>query len=174
MKNLLKIAVLILFLSGNAYTKEIVLECNYKENSTIPKLQGQRTYLINLTKKILEDGHFLAPFRIIVEKNYIGWYSINKAPNNMIKDKNKPNWPAHLAKINRVSGDYVWINFYLTLEQFNKFSSMDGDLENKSKFMSGNKKVFDIFDKEIANMSYLQNEQTSKFIGVCNKSERKF
>ena len=52
---------------------------------------------------------------------------------------------------------------------------MDGDLDNKYGFMSGNKKVFDIFDKEIANMSYLQNEQTSKFIGeACNKSERKF
>ena len=173
MKNLLKIAVLILFLSGNAYTKEIVLECNYKENSTIPKLQGQRTYLINLTKNI-RGWALSCSFKIIVEKNYIGWYSINKAPNNMIKGKNKPNWPVHLAKINRVSGDFVMINFYLTLEQFNKFSSMDGDLDNKYGFMSGNKKVFDIFDKEIANMSYLQNEQTSKFIGVCNKSERKF
>ena len=173
MKKLLWIVVLGFLLSGNANAKEIVLECDYEEASTIPKIQGNRTYLINLTKKILEDGTVGAPFRIIVEKNYIGWYAINKAPNNMIKDKNKPNWPAHLLKINRVSGDYVIVNFYLTLEQFNKFSSMDGDLDKKSRFMSGNKKVFEIFDKEIANMSWMQFGG-SKFVGVCNKSERKF
>ena len=173
MKKLLAILVLSMLITGNTKAKEIVLECDYKEASTIPKIQGNRTYLINLTKKILEDGAVGAPFRIIVEKNYIGWYSFFKTPKEPIKDKNEPKWSAHLTKINRVSGDYAIINFYLTLEQFKKFSSMDGDLDNKNYFMSGNKKVFEIFDKEIANMSWLQFGG-SKFLGVCNKSERKF
>ena len=173
MKKLLWIVVLGMLINGNAHAKEIVLECDYKEASTIPKIQGNRTYLINLTKKILEDGAAGAPFKIIVEKNYIGWYSFFKAPEKTTKDKNKPKWSAHLTKINRVSGDYVIVNFYLNLEQFKKFSSMDGDLDNKYYFRSGNKKVFEIFDKEIANMSWLQFGG-SKFLGVCNKSERKF
>ncbi len=111
MRKLLGIVVLGLLLSGNAYAKEIYLNCEsyklitYHKNGKIEVTKGfpmERTFKINTSKKK------------IFELSVVGNFYIDLSQDNLKWGKDFIKWDSHIKKL---SEDYSAFTTYSTLNR---------------------------------------------------------
>ena len=111
MKELLGIVVLGLLLSGNAYAKEIYLNCEsyklitYHKNGKIEVTKGfpmERTFKINTSKKKIFKLNKVANFYVDLSQDNLKW------------GKDFIKWDVHLKKL---SEDYSAFTTYSTLNR---------------------------------------------------------